>query len=207
MPIGRLLTGQCLPRPPPARFGPVLRHRCSPSSSPRPMSRQFGLRQRSPDPWNSGAPATRAPLLNLDDRTPESLQRAVDPREVGGCTRARRRRARHNQSNDDANQLLPAKSDSAASEVDLVGEERANRQQGANDQHDGGDDADRGSCTGLVSQGQLRPIGVSRTETLRRNARVAADEIVIMRRSRVFGYITVPLAPRSVGGRHVRAAS
>src|SRR5215216_7848685 len=98
-----------------------------------------------PLPW--------APFLIPDDRTLESLQRAVDPTRGRWLDEPGAAEQGENQPDDDTDELLPAESDATAGQVDLVGEERANRQQGADHQQDGGQDAHCGSYTGLWFHG------------------------------------------------------
>src|SRR5215207_616282 len=191
MPIGRSLTGQRLSPAATAAPAPIPSPRCIIGFPLTMTPRRHGHVTRLASA-TCGTPETAeplllgAPLLNFDDRTAESLQRAVDPARGRWLHEPSAAEQGKNQPDDDADELFPAKPDATAGQVELVGEERADCQQGADHEHDAGHDAHCGSCTGLWFHGNDSDLSGARQGTLDWNdLGVLAENRVTMRRSRV----------------------
>src|SRR5688572_5553942 len=138
-----------------------------------------------------------APFLNLDDRTPELLQGAVDPARGRWLDEPGAAEQGKNQPDDDADELLPAKPDATAGQVELVGEERTDGQQGTDHQHDGSHDAHCGSCTDLWFHWNDSDWSDARQGTRDGNDHgVLSENRVTMRRSRVPSISCQNAAPR-----------
>lgn len=86
-------------------------------------------------------------------RIAELLEGAVRPARRWGLNKPRPAQQRQHQPNNGPNELLPTEAYAATSEMQLIGEDGADREQNPHDQHEGGQDADSGRRCGLRSHG------------------------------------------------------
>jgi hypothetical protein len=81
------------------------------------------------------------------------LERAISAARGGWLNQPGATQERQDQADDGADELLPAEADAAARQVELISEDRANREEDAHDQHESGQDADCGGGSTLRSHG------------------------------------------------------